>query len=263
MPLEDIHLVEFKQYKDSECYIDKRTLKEHKKFYFPYEGNPQEYLTKLKILQHSLKGITSTVYIPYMPYLRQDKDKEHEVDIASNILTGLGSEFTNFVILDGHSEQAFNNAINEGAYNLFNHKIVWPIPSEALVVFPDESAKKRYGNLYPNNRIMEVSKIRISPGQSEIQSFTPTEVFEKAVIIDDMVDSGGTAKNIAKILKQKGTTTVTLYATHTVSKDINTVFENNYIDMLITTNSVFKEKHEKVLSLSAIKCLQDYEPKTI
>jgi ribose-phosphate pyrophosphokinase len=61
-----------------------------------------------------------------------------------------------------------------------------------------------------------VDKRRERPGESEVMNIIGTVDGRDCIIVDDIVDSGGTLCNAADALLAKGAASVTAYATHGV-----------------------------------------------
>ena len=62
---------------------------------------------------------------------------------------------------------------------------------------------------------------------------------KNCVIVDDIIDSGGTIVNAAKALRDKGARDVYVYITHAVlSGEAVKKIENSFIKKLITTDTI-------------------------
>ena len=61
-----------------------------------------------------------------------------------------------------------------------------------------------------------VDKRRPSPGRSEVMNVIGNVSNKTCVIVDDIIDSGGTIVSAAKILKEKGAKDVHVYVSHGV-----------------------------------------------
>ena len=80
---------------------------------------------------------------------------------------------------------------------------------------------------------------------------------KNCIIVDDIIDSGGTIVNAAKALKEKGAKDVYVYITHAVlSGDAAQKIEKSQIKKLITTDTidnsrkVMKSKKIEIISLA-------------
>ena len=80
-----------------------------------------------------------------------------------------------------------------------------------------------------------------------------------AILVDDIIDTGGTIAAAAKILKEKGAKTVSVVATHGIFSDLSVEnLKNAPIDEIITTDTLSQNGNiqelgnVKVLSVSSI-----------
>ena len=67
-----------------------------------------------------------------------------------------------------------------------------------------------------NSSIAIIDKRRPSPGKSEVMNIVGSVKNKNCVIVDDIIDSGGTIVNAVKALKEKGAKDVYVYITHAV-----------------------------------------------
>ena len=61
-----------------------------------------------------------------------------------------------------------------------------------------------------------VDKRRPKPGQSQVMNIVGDVKGKTCIVVDDIIDSGGTIVNAAKALKQRGAKEVYVYVTHGV-----------------------------------------------
>ena len=99
-----------------------------------------------------------------------------------------------------------------------------------------------------------VDKRRPSPGKSKVMNVVGNVKGKTCVVVDDIIDSGGTIVNSAKALKEKGAKEVHVYVTHGVLsgeavKNIN----KSEIKKLIVTDTI--DNHDKIKKASNIEVL--------
>ena len=88
-------------------------------------------------------------------------------------------------------------------------------------------------------QIAIVDKRRTGPNQSEILGILGDVKGKNVVIIDDMIDTGGTIIKAANALKAEGAKKVVISATHGIFSKGFDAFENNdVIDKVIVTDSI-------------------------
>ena len=130
-----------------------------------------------------------------------------------------------------------------------------------ICVAPDVGGTERaraLGKLL-NVGLAIVDKRRPKPGQSQVMNVIGDVKGKTCVIVDDIIDSGGTIVNAAKALKDRGAKEVYVYITHgvlsgeAVKKIKNSVIKNLVITDTIDNNDKIKGvKNIEVLPISAL-----------
>ncbi len=99
-----------------------------------------------------------------------------------------------------------------------------------------------------------VDKRRPSPGKSQVMNVVGNVKNKTCVIVDDIIDSGGTIVNAAEALKNRGAKEVYVYITHGVlSGDAVKKVEKSVIKKLVITDSI--DNNEKVKKARNIEVL--------
>ena len=97
-----------------------------------------------------------------------------------------------------------------------------------------------------NVGIAIIDKRRPVPGKSEVMNIIGDVKNKTCVIVDDIIDSGGTIVNAAQALKNKGAKDVYVYITHAVlSGNAVEKIEKSKIKKLITTDTIDSSKKIK------------------
>ena len=92
------------------------------------------------------------------------------------------------------------------------------------IAFPDDGAAKRFSKFFSKHlkgiEIVVCSKIRTKEGNQRLVVIADGDPFEKRVLVmDDLVQTGGTLYECAVALKKSGATSVIGFATHAVFPD--------------------------------------------
>ena len=97
-----------------------------------------------------------------------------------------------------------------------------------------------------NSSIAIVDKRRSEPGKSEVMNVVGHVKGKTCIIVDDIIDSGGTIVNAAKALKDKGAEDVYAYITHAVlsGNAIDKIIKSQ-VKKLIITDSIDNSKKLK------------------
>ncbi|GAA0475540.1 ribose-phosphate pyrophosphokinase [Parasphingorhabdus litoris] len=192
---------------------------------FPANDNLMELLIGIDALRRaSAKRITAV--IPYFGYARQDRKPGPRTPISAklvaNLITEAGADRVLSVDLHAGQIQGFFDIPTDNLYGA-------PVMSadiqarfaghELMVVSPDVGGVVRARALakrLDNAPLAIVDKRRERAGESEVMNIIGDVSGRFCILIDDIVDSGGTLCNAAQALKDKGATEVVAYCTHGV-----------------------------------------------
>jgi ribose-phosphate pyrophosphokinase len=88
-----------------------------------------------------------------------------------------------------------------------------------------------------------IDKRRPAPGKSEVMNIVGNIKNKNCIIVDDIIDTGGTIVNAAKALKDKDAKDIYVYITHAVlSGQAVEQIEKSQIKKLITTDTIDNSK---------------------
>ena len=257
-----------KKFSDGEIYIEiNENIRGNSIFIIqsvssPANDNLMELLLCIDALKRSsAKNITAVV--PYFGYARQDRKVVPRTSISakmvSNLITKAGAD--RVVTLDLHSGQIqgfFDIPVdNLFATPIFARHIKKKIKSNNLIcVAPDVggTARARALGKLLNVGLAIVDKRRPSPGRSEVMNVIGNVNNKTCIIVDDIIDSGGTIVNAAKVLKEKGAKDVHVYVSHGVlSGGAVEKIKKSKIKNLVVTDTI--DNSEKVKKVKNIEIL--------
>ncbi len=187
-----------------------------------------DHLMELLIMIDALRRSSArriTAVIPYFGYARQDRKPGPRAPISAklvaNLITEAGAD--RVLTLDLHAAQ-IQGFFDIPTDNLFAVPVLARDVKEnyelenVMVVSPDvggvvraRALAKRVGSL-----LAIVDKRRDKPGESEVMNVIGDVAGKDCLLIDDIIDSGGTLCNAAEALLSIGATSVTAYITHGV-----------------------------------------------
>ena len=228
----------------------------------PANDNLMELLLCIDALKRSsAKNITAV--IPYFGYARQDRKVVPRTSISaklvSNLITKAGADRVVTVDLHAGQIQGFFDipVDNLFATPIFARHVRKKIKSKKIIcVAPDVGGTERaraLGKLL-NVGLAIVDKRRPKPGQSQVMNVIGDVKDKTCVIVDDIIDSGGTIVNAAKALKQRGAKEVYVYITHGVlSGDAVKKIKNSVIKNLVITDTI--DNGEKTKNVKNIEVL--------
>ncbi len=228
----------------------------------PANDNLMELLLCIDALKRSsAKNITAV--IPYFGYARQDRKVVPRTSISaklvSNLITKAGADRVVTVDLHAGQIQGFFDipVDNLFATPIFARHIRKRIKSKKIIcVAPDVGGTERaraLGKLL-NAELAIVDKRRPKPGQSKVMNVIGDVRDKTCILVDDIIDSGGTIVNAAKALKERGAKEVYVYITHGVlSGDAVKKIKNSKIKNLVITDTI--DNGEKTKSVKNIEVL--------
>jgi len=233
----------------------------------PVNDNLMELLIIIDALKRASAGSISAV-IPYYGYARQDRKVLPRAPITAKLIADILviAGIDRVVTVDLHAGQI------QGFFTVpVDHLFGSPVINEYLkekyedgdlvIVSPDAGGMERarkYANFLGAELAM-ADKRRTAPNVAEI-SYVICDVKDKtAIIVDDIVDTAGTATLAAKILTAEGAKSVSLCCTHGVlSGPAIERINNSDFDEVIITDSIPQDENIKacdkirVLSLASL-----------
>ena len=228
----------------------------------PANDNLMELLLCIDALRRSsAKNITAV--IPYFGYARQDRKVVPRTSISaklvSNLITNAGA--SRIVTVDLHSGQiqGFFDIPVDNLFTtpLFAKYIKKNLKNKNLIcVSPDVGGVQRTRGLATkiNVDLAIIDKRRSQPGKSQVMRIIGNVQNKECIIVDDIIDSGGTIVNAVDALIREGAKSVYVFVTHAVlsGEAINKI-KKSKISKLIITDSIDNTK--KIKNVSKIQVL--------
>ena len=260
-----------RRFADGEIYIEiNENIRGNSVFVIQSTSNPaNDNLMELLLVIDALKRSSAkniTAVIPYFGYARQDRKVVPRTSISaklvSNLITKAGADRVVTVDLHAGQIQGFFDipVDNLFATPIFARHAKKNIKSKNIIcVAPDVGGTERARAL---GKLLDVGlaivdKRRPSPGKSKVMNIIGNVKSKTCIIVDDIIDSGGTIVNAAKALKERGAKEVYVYITHGVlSGEAVVKIKNSSIKKLVITDTidnserVKRAKNIEVLSIS-------------
>lgn len=196
----------------------------------------------------------------YTPYGRQDRvscDGESlSIKVFANLINSQG--YSKVTLIDPHS--SVTPAVFDNPEVIQQHQALHPILTSIrdrdILIAPDLGAMNKcqiIKDAYFYKELLVANKVR-DPKTGQILSYSLNgEVQGKAcVVVDDIIDGGGTFILLGKSLKEMGAKTVTLIATHGIfSKGTKVV--TKWYDSVYVTNSYHSNREGLIDGVNYIK----------
>ena len=210
---------------------------------------PAENLMELLITIDAAKRASATrvtAVIPYFGYARQDRKDQPRVSISAklvaNLITVAGAD--RVITMDLHAAQI------QGFFDIpFDHLYASPVftglfkdlPKNLVVVSPDIGGIKlarSYAKRLDAGLVV-IDKRRPKPNQVEAMNIIGDVNGKNILIVDDLIDTGGTFVAAINALKEKGAKEIYGAVTHPMlSGDAMKKIENSAITKLYVTDSI-------------------------
>ena len=228
----------------------------------PANDNLMELLLCIDALKRSsAKNITAV--IPYFGYARQDRKVVPRTSISaklvSNLIAKAGADRVVTVDLHAGQIQGFFDipVDNLFATPIFARHVKKKIKTKNLIcIAPDVGGTERaraLGKLL-NVGLAIVDKRRPKAGQSQVMNIIGDVRGKTCIIVDDIIDSGGTIVNAAAALKKRGAKDVHVYVTHGVlSGGAENKIKKSKIKNLVITDTI--DNAAKVKNIKNIEVL--------
>ena len=187
-----------------------------------------DHLMELLIMTDALRRSSArriTAVIPYFGYARQDRRSTGRTPISAKLVANLIAQagVDRVLTVDLHAGQ-IQGFFDIPTDNLFGAPVMVRDIKERLdlpkvtVVSPDVGGVVRARALAKriDANLAIVDKRRERPGESEVMNVIGDVKGRSCILVDDIIDSGGTLCNAADALLEKGALEVYAYITHGV-----------------------------------------------
>jgi ribose-phosphate pyrophosphokinase len=242
-----------KRFADGEIYIEiNENIRGNSVFVIqststPANDNIMELLLCIDALRRSsAKNITAV--IPYFGYARQDRKVAPRTSISakvvSNLITNAGASRIVTVDLHAGQIQGFFDIPVDNLFTtpMFARYIKKKFKTKNLVcVSPDVGGVQRTRGLATKIKadLAIIDKRRPEPGKSKVMNIIGEVKGKNCIIIDDIIDSGGTIINAVEALKKAGAIDVYVFITHAVlSGEAAEKIQKSKIKKLIITDTI-------------------------
>jgi ribose-phosphate pyrophosphokinase len=226
-------------------------------------------LMELLILIDALRRASSeriTAVLPYYGYARQDRKVSPRAPITAKLVADLitAAGASRILAVDLHAGQI------QGFFNIpVDHLFAAPVlldylkhlKNDIVIVSPDAGGVER-ARAYAkrlNTSLAIIDKRREAPNVSQVMNIIGDVSGMVAVLVDDLVDTGGTLVRAAYALIEKGAKAVYACSTHPVfsGRAIEVLEESPIKEMIVTDTIPLREDAKacpkiRVLSISSL-----------
>ena len=206
-----------------------------------------DHLMELLILIDALKRASASrisAVIPYYGYARQDKKVFPRASISAKLVADLitTAGASRLLTIELHASQI------QGFFNIpVDHLYASPMlldylkerfQRDLVIVSPDAGGVERARAFAKrlNVALAIIDKRRDMPNVAEVMYIIGDVRGKDSILLDDMVDTGGTLSNAALALKEEGVENVYAYCTHPVlsGRAIDRLMESPLQEVIVT-----------------------------
>jgi len=257
-----------KRFSDGEIYIEiNENIRGNSVFVIQSTSNPaNDNLMELLLCVDALRRSSAkniTAVIPYYGYARQDRKVVPRTSISAkvvaNLITNAGASRVVTVDLHAGQIQGFFDMPVDNLFTtpLFARYIKKKLKNKKLIcVSPDVGGVQRTRGLATKIKadLAIIDKRRPKPGKSQVMNIIGNVKGKTCIIVDDIIDSGGTIINAVDALKKNGATEVYVFITHAVlSGDAANKIKKSKIKKLVITNTI--DNYQKIKNNNKIEVL--------
>ncbi|HEY5825665.1 MAG TPA: ribose-phosphate pyrophosphokinase [Cyclobacteriaceae bacterium] len=278
---EPLGTVQYQQFSDGEMSpFLTESVRGHDVFLIQSTFAPAENLLELMLMIDAARRASAqnvNVIIPYFGYARQDRKDKPRVAIAAKLIANLISAAgaNRIMTCDLHADQIqgfFDIPMDhlDGNYIFVPYLKSLNLPN-IMFASPDVGGIKRARSFakFFDSELAVCDKYRKEANKIESMRLIGEVEGKDVVLVDDLVDTGGTICKAAALLKEKGAKSVRAVCTHPVlSGKAYENIENSVLDEIAVTDTIPLKNNTsskiKVLSVSdlfakAIRKIHDHE----
>ncbi len=230
---------------------------------------PVDYFFELLLMADAAKRASATQVIAVMPYFgfaRQDRKDKPRTAIGAKLMADLlvTAGVTRIVTMDLHADQ-IQGFFNIPVDHLFSSYIFIPylqnLKENITIASPDMGGSKR-ANAYANHLKTDIvicykqrSKANVVDKMTAIGEVEGKDI----VLLDDMIDTGGTLTKAADMMMEKGAKSVRAMCTHAVlsGKAYENIEKSALTELVVTDTIPLKQQSSKIKVLSVAPIFAD------
>jgi len=263
-----------RRFSDGEIWVKYKENIRGRDIYLVQSTNPPaDNLMELLIMIDAAKRASAkriTAVIPYFGYARQDRKDQPRVAITAkliaNLITTAGAD--RVITMDLHAAQI------QGFFDIpFDHIYGSPIFTSQfkdnienlVVVSPDVGGIKlarSYAQKIGGAQLVVIDKRRPKPNQAEVMNLIGDVNGKNVLLVDDLIDTGGTFVSAIAALKKAGAKEIWGAVTHAIlsgeavkridESEINTLYVTDTIPLKVCECSKIVQKSASAILAEAI-----------
>ncbi len=265
VPLKEVSINYFRN-KEIDMHVPENVRKREVYYIQDSTKNPQDWWVELLLIKDLLLSASAdsvSFVLPNMLYSRKDRKEKPHVPISARTLAkSISSNLSRVITMDLHAPQIHGFYPEEMRLdNLYSFPTVvsylkekQPIENlENLVVLSPDAGGVNRARAFANklgvkNPIGFMYKRRTEEGVGTTRDIEEMTIVgdvkgKNVLLVDDIIDSGGTLCKAAEVLKEHGANKLYCYGTHGLFTK-GTKELHNCFDMIMTSNTHYQETND-------------------
>lgn len=240
---------------------------------------PADNLMEMLLLIDAAKRASArhiVAVLPYFGYARQDRKDKPRVAIGAKLVADMlaVAGATRVMTMDLHADQ-IQGFFNVPVDHLYGSTVFLPYInslnlSNLTIAAPDMGGSKRANSYAKHLKAEMVICYKQRAKANVVESMTAIGEIEgrNIVLVDDLVDTGGTLCKAAEMMMDRGALSVRAVCTHPVlsGKAYENIEKSQLIELIVTDSIPLKQDSSKIRVLSVadlfakvINSVQNYE----
>jgi len=253
---------EIKKFNDGEIFVKILGNVRGKQCYFIHDSSldAQDWLVSLGLVNDALHRSSANEVnnvLPYLKYSRQDRMSGPRTPISASFVASIISRSADRVMTSD-----LHNPATEGSYSIpFDNLKAYPVMIKylkerfpevllnAVIVAPDVGSARRAESYAKrlNLNVAVAHKKREAAGVIGEMTIIGDVTGKNAIIVDDMIDTGGTLCKAADILRSKGAIGVYACVSHGLfSLDAREKIEKSSFEKVVCSDTIPQDFSGKV-----------------
>ena len=226
-----------------------------------------EWLMEQLIMVDALKRASAkriTVVSPFYPYSRQDKKGRGREPISARLIADLykAAGADRIMSVDLHAAQIqgfFDGPVDHlFAMPVLLEHFKQQLDPETLTVVSPDMGRVRVADIWSDKlgaplAIIHKRRDPLVPNQVTVHDIVGDVDGRVCLLVDDMIDTGGTIVKAAEALKRAGALKVVVAATHAIFSDpAPTILQSDFIDSVVVTDTLPVPEHKRFPTLTIL-----------
>lgn len=262
---------EFKTFSDGEIWLKYNENIRGKDLFVIQSTNPPfENIMELLLMIDAGKRASAkriNAVIPYFGYARQDRKDQPRVSISAkliaNLLTKAGAD--RVITMDLHAPQ-IQGFFDIPVDHLYSSKVfikhIHKLRINNLAIATPDVGGIKMARSYAKRLhadLIVIDKRRPKPNVAEVMNIIGDPSGKNILIVDDMIDTGGTFVNAVEALKKNGAENIYGFCTHAILSGfaVDRINKSSLTKLFITDTLPLKVKSKKIEILTIANTFAD------